>query len=129
AAASYHFEQAGHRRFQARVENNVGFLFATIGKFVEAQEHLSHSRALSLGLGDRAGVAGAEDSKAQAFLMEGKYGEAEKAARSAVRSLRDGGEQAMLAEALTTHGKALARLNEAPVARAALDRALEIAQN
>ena len=29
AAASYHFEQAGHKRFQARVENNVGFLFAT----------------------------------------------------------------------------------------------------
>ena len=25
AAASYHFEQAGHNRFQARVENNVGF--------------------------------------------------------------------------------------------------------
>ena len=37
AAASYHFEQAGHKRFQARVENNVGYLFATIGKFAEAQ--------------------------------------------------------------------------------------------
>jgi hypothetical protein len=35
----------------------------------------------------------------------------------------------MLAEALTTHGKALARLNQAPVARAALDQAVEIAQN
>jgi tetratricopeptide (TPR) repeat protein len=129
AAASYHFEQDGHSRFQARVENNVGFLFATIGRFVEAQEHLNRSRALSLSAGDRAGVAGAEDSKAQAFLMEGKYGEAEKAARSAVRSLRDGGEQTFLAEALTTHGKALARLNQTPVARVALDQAVEIAQN
>ena len=35
----------------------------------------------------------------------------------------------MLAEALTTHGKALARLKQAPVARAALDQAVEIAQN
>ena len=128
AAASFHLERAGHHRFQARLENNVGFLFATIGRFVEAQEHLNRSRALSLAVGDRAGVAGAEDSKAQAFLMEGKYGEAEKIARSAVRSLRDGGEQAMLAEALTTHGKALARLNQAPTARATLDQALEIAQ-
>jgi hypothetical protein len=34
----------------------------------------------------------------------------------------------MLAEALTTHGKALARLNQAPVARATLDQAVEIAQ-
>jgi len=90
---------------------------------------LNRSRALSVAIGDRAGVAGAEDSKAQAFLMERKYAEAEKAARSAVRSLRDGGEQAMLAEALTTHGKALARLNQAPIAQATLDQALEIAQN
>ena len=66
-AASYHFEQAGHKRFQARVENNVGFLFATIGRFVEAQEHLTHSRVLSLSVGDLGGAAGAEDSRAQAF--------------------------------------------------------------
>ncbi len=129
AAASYHFEQAGHKRFQARVENNVGFLFATIGRFVEAQEHLTHSRALSLSVGDYGGAAGAEDSRAQAFLLEGKYGQAEKTSRSAVRSLRQGGEQAMLAEALTTHGKALARLKQTQVAKATLDQAVEIAQN
>ena len=129
AAASYHFEQAGHKRFQARVENNVGFLFATIGRFVEAQEHLTHSRALSLSVGDHGGAAGAEDSRAQVFLLEGKYEQAEKTSRSAVRSLRQGGEQAMLAEALTTHGKALARLKQTHVAKTTLDQAVEIAQN
>lgn len=129
AAASYHLEQAGHRRFQARVENNVGFLFATIGRFEEAQEHLARSRAISISLRDQGGVGFAEDSRAQAFILEGKYSDAEKAARSAVRSFREGGEQTMLAEALTTHGKALARLKQAPVARAALDQAVEIAQN
>ena len=129
AAASYHLEQAGHKRFQARVENNVGFLFATIGRFDEAQEHLRRSRALSVSVGDQGGVGFAEDSRAQVFLMEGNYSDAEKAARSAVRTFRQGGEQTMLAEALTTHGKALARLKQAPVARAALDQAVEIAQN
>jgi len=129
AAASYHFEQAGHKRFQARVENNVGFLFATIGRFVEAQKHLTHSHALSLSVGDLGGAAGAEDSRAQAFLLEGKYEQAEKSARVAVRSLTQGGEQAMLAEALTTHGKALARLNQTRVAKTTLDQAVEIAQN
>ena len=129
AAASYYFEQAGHKRFQARVENNVGFLFSTIGKFLEAHEHLTHSRALSLSVGDYGGAAGAEDSRAQAFLLEGKYEQAEKASRLAVRSLRQGGEQAMLAESLTTHGKALARLNQTHVAKTTLDQALEIAQN
>ena len=128
AAASFHFEQAGHRRFQARVENNVGFLFASIGRFSEAQNHLARARSLHLSVGDHGGAAGAEDTRAQAFLLEGKYDQAEKAARSAVRSLKRGGEQALLAEALTTHGKALARLKQTHVAKTTLDQAIEIAQ-
>lgn len=127
-AASYHFEQAGHRRFQARVENNVGFLFATLGRFREAQQHLARARSLHLSVGDHGGAAGAEDTRAQAFLLEGKYDQAEKAARSAVRSLKRGGEQALLAEALTTHGKALARLKQGYLAKNTLDHAIEIAQ-
>ena len=129
AAASFHFEQAGHRRFQARVENNVGFLFASIGRFSEAQEHLARARSLHLSVGDHGGAAGAEDTRAQAYLLEGKYDQAEKAARSAVRSLKRGGEQALLAEALTTHGKALARLKQNHIARTTLDQAIEIAQS
>ena len=129
AAASYHFEQAGHKRFQARVENNVGFLFATVGRFDEAQKHLTRARALHLSVGDHGGAAGAEDTRAQAFILEGKYEQAERAARSAVRSLKQGGENALLAEALTTHGKALARLTQTTSARSALDQAVEIAQN
>src|SRR6266404_9786832 len=30
AAASFYFEQAGHDRFHACVENNLGFLFSTL---------------------------------------------------------------------------------------------------
>jgi tetratricopeptide (TPR) repeat protein len=128
-AASYHFEQAGHKRFQGRVENNVGFLFATLGKFTEAQKHLSRARALLVSVGDFGGVAGVEDSRAQAFLLEGKYELAEGAARTAVRSLKRGGEQARLAEALTTHAKTLARLNQRVVAQTTFDHAIHIAQN
>jgi tetratricopeptide (TPR) repeat protein len=129
AAAGYHFERAGHRRFQARVENNVGYLYATIGRFQEAQEHLARARTLHLSVGDHGGAAGAEDSRAQAFLLEGKYKEAEKAARSAVGSLRAGGEQALLTEALTTHATALARLDQVQMARVAFDQAVKIGQN
>ncbi|HEX5884213.1 MAG TPA: helix-turn-helix domain-containing protein [Pyrinomonadaceae bacterium] len=129
AAASYHFERAGHRRFQARVENNVGYLYATIGRFQDAQEHLTRARKLHLTVGDLGGAAGAEDSSAQAFLLEGKYDYAERAARSAVRSLMVGGEQALLAEALTTHGIALARLKRFDVAKTVLDQAVGIGQS
>jgi tetratricopeptide (TPR) repeat protein len=128
AAASYHFEQAGHKRFQARVENNVGFLFATIGRFDEAHEHLGRARGLHFSVGDQGGAAGAEDTRAQAFLLQGKYADAERFARRAVQALKQGGEQTVLAEALTTHGKALARLNQTHIAKTTLDQALEIAQ-
>jgi len=129
AAASYHFELAGDRRFRALVENNVGFLFATIGKFDDAHQHLTQARALHLSVGNEGGAAGVEDTRAQAFLLEGKYGEAERVARRAVHTLKRGGEQAVLAEALTTHGTALARLKQTEVAKTALDQAVEIARN
>jgi tetratricopeptide (TPR) repeat protein len=128
AAARFHFEQAGHKRFRARVENNEGFLFASLGRFREAHEHLDRARALHLGVGDHGGAAGADDTRAQAFLLEGKNEIAEKTARGAVKSLESGGEQSVLAEALTTHGKALARLNRYDAAKTAFDRAIEVAQ-
>jgi len=129
AAASFHFERAGHHRFQARVENNVGYLFASIGRFPEAQEHLDRARRLFVRLQDHGAVAYADDSRAQAFLLEGKPEEAERIARGAVKTLRDGGEQMMLVEALTTHATALARLKRFQVAKSTLDQAVEIAQN
>ena len=129
AAASFHYEQAGHRRFQAGVENNVGFLFASIGRFGEAREHVRNARSLFVQLRDQGGTAYTDDTLAQIFLLEGKSEEAERVARRAVHALKEGGEQPALAEALTTHGKALARLRQTHVARAALDQAVEIAQN
>jgi len=128
AAASFHFEQAGHHRFQARVENNVGFLFASIGRFPEAYQHVNGARRLCVQLADHGLAAYAEDTLAQIFLLEGKSEEAEKVARRAVQALKRGGEQAVLAEALTTHGKALARLKQTQAAKSTLDDAVEIAQ-
>lgn len=127
AAASFHFEQVGFHSLQAIVENNVAFLFATIGKFPEAREHVNSARRL-FQLKDHGGSAYTDDTLAQILLMEGNSAEAEKVARRAVQTLKQGGEQSFLAEALITHAKALARLNETRIARAALDQAVEIAQ-
>ena len=129
AAASFHFEQAGHHRFQARVENNVGFLFASIRKFPEAADHLARARRLFVRLRDHGAVAYVDDSRAQAYLLEGRPEDAERVARGAVRALQNGGEQMMLVEALTTHGTALARLNQTKMAKLTLDQAIAIAQN
>jgi tetratricopeptide (TPR) repeat protein len=40
AAAGFHFEQAGHTSYQASVENNLGFLFFTLGRFADGHKHL-----------------------------------------------------------------------------------------
>ncbi|MCA1579189.1 MAG: response regulator [Acidobacteria bacterium] len=128
AAASFHFEQAGHARYQACVENNLGFLFGTIRKFVESHEHLDRAQALFTHLNDNVHLAQVEETRARVMLAEGAVAKAEKIAKSAVRMLEKGGEQSLLAEALTTHGIALARLGNQTQARAVFERAIAIAE-
>jgi tetratricopeptide (TPR) repeat protein len=128
-AAAFHFEEAGHKRFQGRVENNVGYLFSTLGKFAEAHEHFDRAYDLLRAVGDFGSAALCQDARAQTFLLEGRNAEAEKAASSAVRTLSKGGEQTILAEALTNHGKALARLDQHQAAKVTLDRAIEVSRN
>lgn len=126
-AASFHFEQSGHKRYLARVENNLGFLLFTLSRFNEADEHLDRARRLFTSLKDKGSVAQVDDTRARALLAQDHNAEAEKIARSAVRALEKGGEQGNLAEALTTHGIALARLGRDSQARFALQRATEVA--
>src|ERR1700686_25340 len=110
AAASFHFEQAGHTRYQGRVDINLGFIFSTLGIFVEAHEHLDRARNLFVRISDNAHLAQVNDTRARTLLAEGRLAEAGRFARSAVKTLEEGGEQALLAEALTTHGIILAHL-------------------
>jgi CheY-like chemotaxis protein/tetratricopeptide (TPR) repeat protein len=126
-AASYHFGEAGHRRYQACVENNLGMLFRTVGKYAEAHEHLDRAQALMTSLKDSVHLAQVDETRARVFLAEGRAGDAEKLARAAAVVLERGGEQSLLAEALTTQGTALARLGRHEEARAALGRAEETA--
>lgn len=126
-AAAYHFEQAGHTPYCALVENNLGYILFKAGKFAEAHEHLNRARRLFALLKDKGTAAQVDDTRAQVLLTEGRNEEAEKVARSAVRALENGGRLSLLAEALTTHGTALARLGLYEHARHALYRAMEMA--
>jgi len=128
AAASFYFEQAGLTRYQGCVENNLGFLFGTIGKFVEAHEHLDRAQALFTSLRDSVHLAQVDETRARVMLAAGRAAEAEKLCKVAVRTLEKGGEQSLLAEALTTQGLALARLQDHQQARAKLERAINVAE-
>lgn len=128
AAASFHWEQAGHLPYCALVANNLGFLFFKAHRLREAHEHLGRARRIFSALKDRGSVAQVDDTRARVLLAEGRDEEAEKVARAAVRALEKGGRLSLLAEALTTHGTALARLQLHDHARQTLYRAIEVAQ-
>jgi transcriptional regulator with PAS, ATPase and Fis domain len=127
AAASYHFEQAGHTRFRAAVENNLGYLYFVTGQFTDAHDHLDRAHLLFASLKDSLHTAQVDDTRARVLLAQQRNSEAEKIARSAVRTLERGDEQSLLAEALTTHGMALARLGHYEESRLALERATDVA--
>jgi transcriptional regulator with PAS, ATPase and Fis domain len=128
SAAGYYFEQAGHTSYRAAVENNLGFLFFKVGKFDEAYQHLDRAHRLFAGLKDEVHSAQVKETRARALLEQGRNSDAEKMVRSAVLTLEKGGEQALLVEALTTHGVALTRLGQEEQARVVLERAVEVAE-
>jgi tetratricopeptide (TPR) repeat protein len=127
-AASFHCELAGHVGFLAAVENNIGFLFYTLGKYTEAREHLSRALELAEQEGDAGRAAQFEDTLARVLLAEGRAEDAELFSGSSVRRLEGGGELSFLSEALTTRGRALARLGRPREAEEALRRAASVAE-
>lgn len=128
AASSFHLEQAGHTRYRARNENNLGFLYFKAERFSEAHEHLNRARRLFISLKESGSVAQVDETRARTLLAQGRNAEAERIARSAVSTLEKGDERFVLAEALSTHGTALARLGHYEQARSALQRAVEVAE-
>src|SRR5256886_3713335 len=72
AAASFHFEQAGHTRYQALVENNLGYLYYSIGRHKDAHKHLDRARNLFSNLKDIKHVADVDDTRARLLLDENR---------------------------------------------------------
>jgi tetratricopeptide (TPR) repeat protein len=128
SAASYHFEQAGNLRFQASIENNLGSLFRSIEKYHEAYEHLNRSRSLFVKLKDKGNVARVDETYARTLIAEGRNAEAVTTVRNSVRVFEEGDERSALAEALVTHGTALARVHQNADALSAFKRAISVSE-
>ena len=120
-AASFHFERAGHIRYRSVVENNLGLLFYTLGRLTEAHEHLDRARELYPGLKNAVDAASVDETRARVFLAQDLASRAEETAQGACVVFERAGEFALLAEALTTQGTALARLGRAVEARQTLE--------
>ena len=127
SAASLHFAKAGHVRHLAGVENNIGFIHMLLGRAAEALTHLDKARAIFVSLKDSRMVAQVNETRARVFLAEKRFVEAERAIFAAVTVLEQGDDAPLLAEALATEGSILAGSEKYDSARAAFNRASEVA--
>ena len=125
--ADYHFTLARHTVYRAHVKNNVGYLLFKLAHFRKAHEYLDHARRLLVSVRDKVRVAQVDETRAQIFIAQQRYAEAEVAARNAVSSFRKAGRERFLSEALVTEGIALARAAKTVRAQAALQEAVEVA--
>jgi tetratricopeptide (TPR) repeat protein len=128
AAASYHFEQAQHKTYLANVENQLGLVYFTINRCEQAHQHLDRARRLLVSLKDAGTVAQVDETRACVFLKQGRIAEAEEAARTAVYNQEKTGRHLLLAEALITYGRALARLERYSAALFAFRRAFDLSE-
>jgi len=128
-AASFHFEQEPHARYQACVENNLALLYLNTNRYADAHEHLDRAETLFTKLNDVVHLSQVAETRARVMVVEGALVQAERSARRAVQLLETGDEASLLAEALTTQGIALSRLRHEDQARTAFERAIQVAEN
>jgi tetratricopeptide (TPR) repeat protein len=126
--ADQEFKLAHNLVFRAHVKNNVGFLLYKVFRFREAHEHLEQARRLTCIVKDKVRTAQIDETRAQVFIAERRFAEAESAARKAARTFEKSGRQCLLAEALITHGIALARLKKTERAQFTFQKAIEVAR-
>jgi tetratricopeptide (TPR) repeat protein len=127
-ASIFHFEKARHTRYLACVENNFAILCMHLKRFAKAHEHLDRAQAIFTQLGDQPHLASIEDSRARVLLAEGAVSRAEQCAFTAIKTFEKSDHHSRLAEALTTRGVALARLNRHEEARNNFERAMHTAE-
>jgi tetratricopeptide (TPR) repeat protein len=128
AAASYHFEKAEHRCYLASVETNLGMLAFRINHLKEAHAHLDRARRIVTSLTDVGLMAQVDETRACVVLAQGRIADAERVARLAVQNQEKTERHALVAEALITHGRALARLERYGASLSAFRRAIELAE-
>lgn len=126
-AADEEFKLAKNLVFRAHVKNNFAYVLRELHRFKEAHECFDQARRLFVRVGDKVRTAQVDDSRAQLFIAQKKYSQAESIARSAARTFERAGRQCFLAEALVDQGLALARMRQPARAQFIFQEAIEVA--
>ena len=127
-AAVYHYERARNERFAASIENNLAFLLNKIGRHADAHEHLDRAGVILARLGDTGRLAQVDVTRAQVLVAEKLYRDAARVIAGSISSLEQGGETALLADALTVQGVVWARLGNYENSISVMRRAVSLAE-
>jgi tetratricopeptide (TPR) repeat protein len=100
--AAEFYQKVGHLQFIASVEINLGYVFLTLNRYIEAHSHFDAALEILAHQKDKRLAASVYDNKARTFIAQGKLSDAELAALTSVNMLKEGGEASVLAESLTT---------------------------
>jgi len=122
------FEEMGHARNVARTKNNIAMVFIVRGSPELAHPYIQEAIGIAKTFKDESMLGSFEDTRARAFLLEGKLREALVAASTSLTYLRDGEELALQAESHTTRGIILARMGDEYEAEKSFSRAVEAAE-
>lgn len=125
--ADSHLKLTRNTFFRADLNNNVGNVLRQLNHIKEAHKYLAEARRLAVSVRDKLRVAQIDETRAQVFIAERKFKEAEPVARSVVAILSKTDRKALLADALITHGIILARMNQAERALFSFQNAIESA--
>ncbi|HYH86734.1 MAG TPA: response regulator [Pyrinomonadaceae bacterium] len=126
-AAIYHYEQAKHERYSGNNLNNLAMLLHKVGRHEEAHKHLNRAHRIFARLKDPGNLAQVNETRARVLVAEERYEEAARVIAGAVQTLEKGGENGLLADALTVQGIALARLGDMASSLRVLRRAMNVA--
>lgn len=127
-AAIHYYEQAGHERYGAVIENNLAFLFYIIGRYNDAHEHLDRAAVTLTILNDAGLLAQVDETRARVFIAEGKYAVASRILGGVIQTLERGGASALLANAYAAQGIAWARAGSFQNSLSILRRAVNLAE-
>jgi tetratricopeptide (TPR) repeat protein len=127
-AAIYHYELARHERYCGINLNNIAFLLYKLGRYGEAHEYLDRAQLIFTKLKDPGILAQVDETRARVLVAEKRYRDAERIIGGVIKVFEQGGQSALLADALSIQGVVWARLRGHEASLKILREAIKVAQ-
>ncbi len=127
-AAIYHYEQARHERYCGINLNNLAFLLYKLGRYRDAHEHLDRAQLIFTKLKDPGIMAQVDETRARVLVAEKRYRDADRIMAGVIKTFEQGGESALLADALSIQGVVWARLGAHEPSLKILREAVKVAE-